>query len=310
MGRSCHIPSFAAGPQSADSYAKILVDMSVSRILLVWLLCLAGVLNAQLHLPLIKKDKDKDFKTHDPDQVADTLRSGADQQRSELANELGIMAPNASNLAAKSSAPCTSFNHVEERQVHLRTDADNAVIIAESGECDSTYLIVFDRGHKSEWRHVQTVRLYSRVQHPEISFAELVQPGVSEIVVHRETTRESGANEQENFVVLKLLHDRLVTVLDTVERMEVILPVKPSDDSDNVEQSQQSTFNMVKAAANSGAVMRILEKEVLKEKQASITLYRSWNWDPELERFRSIGSDGSDVAQWQPANKPGHQPTK
>ena len=299
--------------------------MSVLRILLVWLLCLVGVSNAQLHLRLINKDKDKDFKTHDPDQVADTLRSGADPQRSELANELAIMAPNASNLAAKSSAPCTSFNHVEERQVRLRADADNAVIIADSGECDSTYLIIFDRGRKSEWRQVQTVRLYSRVQHPEISFAELVQAGVSEIVVHRETTRESGANEQENFVVLKLLRDRLVTVLDTVERMEVTLPVKPSDDSDNVDQSQQSTFNMVKAAANTGAVMRILEKEVLKEKQTSMTLYRSWNWDPELERFRSAGSDGSDVVQWQPpkqpanktaagavqpANKPSQQPTK
>ena len=107
--------------------------------------------------------------------------------------------------------------------------------------------------------------------------------------------------------------------------MQVTLPVKPSDDSDNVEQSQQSTFNMVKATANTGAVMRILEKEVLKEKQTSITLYRSWNWDPALERFRSTGSDGSGVVQWQPpkqpanktaagaaqpANKPSQQPTK
>jgi len=265
-------------------------------------LCYGATSVAQLHLPLINKDRDKDFKTRDPDQVADTLRSGSDQQRNGVATELDIVTPNPSNLTETSGAPCTTFNHVEERRVRLRTDADNAVIVADSSECDSTYLIVFDRARKSEWKHLQTVRLYSRTQRPEISFAELVRPGASEIVVHRETTRESGAAEQENFLVLKLLHDRLVTVLDAVERMEVTVPRRTGDASDNIEQSQQSTFTMIKNAPKSGAAMRILQKELVKEQKASITLYRSWNWDPELERFRATVSDGSDVAQWQPPN--------
>ena len=213
------------------------------------------------------EEEGQGLQTHEPDAVADTLRSGNPEQRSQLATELDIMAPNFSNPSAKSDAPCVSFDRVDERQVRLRADADNAVIVADSGECDSTYLIVFDKEKKSEWRHVQTVRLSARVQHPEVSFAELVQPGISEVVVHRETTRDSGSAQQENFVILKLLHDRLVPVLDTVERYDLVMPNVPENDADNVEQSQQSTFTVVKGDAKAGPGTRILEKEVLKEKQ-------------------------------------------
>jgi hypothetical protein len=254
-------------------------------------------------VPFLKK-KDQDFKTHEPDAVAGTLRSGNPTQRSQLATELDIMAPNFSDPAAKSNAPCVSFNRVDERRVRLRADADNAVIVADSGECDSTYLIVFDKERKSEWRHVQTVRLSWHIQHPEVSFAELVQPGVSEVVVHRETTRDSGSAQQENFVVLKLLHNRLVPVLDTVERYKLVMPNRPENDADNVEQTQQSTFTVVKGDAKVGPATRILEKEVLKERKESLTLYRYWSWDPELERFRSTAYDGSKDEPAAPTAKP------
>ncbi len=267
----------------------------------VFVVYFVAVLSAQV--PFLKK-KDKEFQTHAPDAVASTLRSANPTQRSLLATELGITAPNFSDPAAKSAAPCVNFELVDERQVSLRADAENAVIIASSEECDSTYLIVFDNAKKSEWRHVQTVRLSSQVQHPEITFAELVQPGVSEIVVHHETTRNSGSAQQENFLVLKLLHDRLVPVLDTVERYDLVMPNRPENDADNVEQSQQSTFTVAKSDANTGPPTRILEKEVLKEKKVSLTLYRYWSWDPALERFRSTAYDGSDFAERLPPKKP------
>ncbi len=276
--------------------------MNWSRSFLPSLLVLALVLPVTAQFPFGKKEKE--FQTHEPDAVAGTLRSGNPTQRSQLATELNIMAPNFSDAAAKSTAPCVSFDQVNERQVHLRADAANAVIVADSGECDSTYLIVFDKEKKSEWRHVQTVRLFSRVQHPEVSFAELVQPSVSEIVVHRETTRESGSAQQENYVVLKLLHNRLVPVLDTVERYDLVMPNVPENDADNVEQTQQSTFTVVGGDAKAGPGTRILEKEVLKKKKESLTLYRYWSWDPELERFRSTAYDGSKDEQAAPPAKP------
>ena len=259
---------------------------------LVILVCFPAVSCAQL--PFLKKNKDS--KAHEPDAVFDTLRSGSAVQRSQLATELGIMTPNFSSPTAKSNAPCVNFDHVDERRVRLRTDAENVVIVASSGECDSTYIIVFDKAQKSEWHHL-AVRLAARAQPPEISFAELIQPGVSEIVVHREITRDSGSAQQENFVVLKLLHDWLVPVLDTAERVELTMPDQPENDADNVEQSQQSTFRLMKADPNSGASTRILEKEVLKQRKTNLTRYRLWSWDPELERFRSSPHDGSEIAQ-------------
>jgi hypothetical protein len=276
--------------------------MNWSRGLLLAFLVVALVMPVSAQFPFGKKDKE--FQTHEPDAVAGTLRGGDPTQRSQLATELAIMAPNPSDQAAKSNAPCVSFDRVDEHQVRLRADADNAVLVADSGECDATYLIVFDKEKKSEWRHVQTVRLSSHVQHPEVSFAELVQPGVSEVVVHRETTRESGSAQQENFVVLKMLHNRLVPVLDTVERYDLVMPNVPENDADNVEQTQQSSFAVINAQGKTGPPARILEKEVLQQQKTSFTLYRYWNWDPELERFRSTAYDGGDNAQAGPAGKP------
>ncbi len=245
-------------------------------------------------VPFLKK-KDKD--SHEPDMVVETLRSGSAAQRNQLATELGIMAPNSSSPTAKSNAQCVNFEHVDERRVRLGTDSDNAVIIAESSECDSTYIIVFGREQKSEWRHLPTLRLATRVQPPEISFAELIQPGISEIVVHREITRDTGSAQQENFVVLKLLHDRLVPVLDTVERLELTMPDRPENDADNLEQSQQSTFRQIKGDPKSGASTRILEREEFKERKTNFTRYRLWIWDPDMERFRSSPDDGSQLTQ-------------
>ena len=108
------------------------------------------------------KKKEQEFKTHVPAEVANTLRSGTAIQRNDLALELGIFAPNPSNPAAKANSPCVTFHHVEERPVTLRAGAENVVLLADSSECDSTYIVVFDKAAKSEWRHVQTVRLPSR----------------------------------------------------------------------------------------------------------------------------------------------------
>ena len=128
-----------------------------------------------------------------------------------------------------------------------------SLLLADSSECDSTYIVVFDKAPKSEWRHVQTVRLPSRAQRPEVTFAELIQPGVSEIVVHHETSRDSGSVQQENFVVLKMLHDRVEVVLDTTERSEITLANRSAAETDNLQQTQTSTFDLLKAAPNSAA---------------------------------------------------------
>jgi hypothetical protein len=251
------------------------------------------------------KKKPQEFQTHVPAEVAAMLRSGAAVKRNDLALELGIFAPNPSNAAAKSTAPCVTFHHVEERPVTLRAGSENVVLLADSTECDSTYVVIFDKAPKSEWRHVQTVRLPSRAQRPEVTFVELIQPGVSEIVVHHETSRDSGSVQQENFVVLKMLHDRIEVVLDTTERSEITLANRSGTETDNLQQSQVSTFELLKAAPNSAAIYRVFEKQVLTDNKTSITLYRVWTWDPELERFRSSPIDGGDV---KPAPPPAKKP--
>jgi hypothetical protein len=267
------------------------------------------------------KKKPQEFQTHVPADVANTLRTGTAVQRNDLALELGIFAPDPSNAATKSNAPCVTFHDVEERPVTLHVGSENVVLLADSTECDSTYIVVFDKAPKSEWRHVQTVRLPSRAQRPEVTLVELIQPGVSEIVVHHETSRDSGSVQQENFVVLKMLHDRMEVVLDTTERSELTLANRSTEETDNLQQTQTSTFELLKAAPKSAAVFRILEKQVLTDNKTTITLYRVWTWDPELERFRSSPIDGVDVkpapppakkpaAEQKPGYKSAPQPTK
>ena len=179
------------------------------------LLLLSLLSSASAELPF--KKKPQEFQTRVPAEVAHTLQEGSAVQRNDLALELGIYAPNPSSGAVKSNAPCVDFSHMDERQVKLRADAENALLIADSSVCDSTYLVIFDKAPKSEWRHVQTIRLSARTGRPEITYAELIQPGVSEILVYHEMTSESGTYSQQDFVVLKLLRDRVEVILDTTQ---------------------------------------------------------------------------------------------
>lgn len=251
------------------------------------------------------KKKQQEFTTHKPDDVAQTLRSGSPVQRNDLAMELGILAPNPSKPGTNSNSPCVTFHHVEERPVVLRAGAENVVLLADSSECDSVYVVVFDKAPKSEWRHVQTVRLPARSQRPEVTFAEVIHPGVSEILVHRETTRDSGGAQQEDFVVLKMLHDRVEVVLDATERSEITLANRTPTEADNLQQTQTSTFSLLKAGPNSAAAYRLLEKEVVIDNKTAITRYRVWSWDPELEQFRPAPFDAGDVRPTPPpAKKP------
>jgi hypothetical protein len=276
------------------------------------LLVFAFLLPASAELPVpFKKKPQQEFQTRVPADVAKTLRDGSPEQRNNLALELGIMAPNPSSDKVKSNSPCVDFTHVEEKPVTLRAGAENELLLADSSACDSLYVVVFDKAPKSEWRHVQTVRLAARTQRPEITFSELIQPGVSEILVHREVTSETGDASQQDFVVLKLLHDRVEAVLDTTEHSELTLTNRSPDNQDNLQQTQTSTFNLLKAAPNSAAQYRLLEKEVITDNKTTITRDRVWTWDPGLERFRSAPFDaGAARPVPPPAKKPAAAPAK
>lgn len=250
------------------------------------------------------KKKPQAFTTHEPSEVAHTLDEGTPAQRNDLALELGIFAPNSSKPGTNSNSPCVNFHHMESRPVKLRADADNVVLLADSTECDSTYIVVFDKAPKSEWRHVQTVRLPSRTQRPEITFIELIRPGVFEIVVHHEVSREGGSVQQENFVVLKMQHDRVEVVLDTTEHSELTLTNRSPAETDILQQTQTSTFALLKSAAKADTLFRILEKQVITDNKTTITRYLVWTWNPELERFRSSPIDAGDVKPVPPPKKP------
>jgi len=249
------------------------------------------------------KKKPQEFFTHKPEDVAKTLRNGTPVQVNDLATELGIFAPVPASSAAKPNSPCVNFTHVEEKPVVLRAGAENVVLLADSSECDSTYILVFDKAPKSEWRHVQTVRLSAHRQPPEISFVELIEPGVFEIAVHHEITLDSGSAQQENFVLLKLLGDKVEVVLDTTEHSQITLANRVPDESDDLQQTQMSTFSLLKSPPKSAAVYRIVEKEVITGNKITITRSRLWSWNPELQRFRSVPFDSGDVRP-APSKKP------
>lgn len=256
------------------------------------------------------KKKPQEFQTRKPDETAETLRNGTAVQRNDLALELGILAPNPAN-GANSNSPCVDFNHVEQRPVKLRAGAENMVLLAESTACDSLYVAVFDKAPKSEWRHVQTVRLAARTQRPEISFAELIQPGVSEILVHKELTLDSGGARQQDFVVLKIVQDRVEVVLDTTEESEITLANRSPEETNNLQQTQRSTFDLLKSPPNSAATYRLLEKQVITDNKTTITRFCVWTWDPELARFRPAPFDGGNARPAPPpAKKPAGQPAK
>ena len=94
-------------------------------------------------------------------------------------------------------------------------------------------------------------------------------------------------------------------VLDTTEQSEITLANRSAAETDNLQQTQTSTFDLLKAPPKSPAIFRILEKQVLTDNKTTVARYVVWTWDPELERFRSSPIDGGDVKPSPPpAKKP------
>ncbi|HVP50009.1 MAG TPA: hypothetical protein VMT56_02180 [Candidatus Bathyarchaeia archaeon] len=271
--------------------------------------CILAAQAVAVDLPF--KKKPQEFTTHKPEDVVATLRNGTPTQRNDLALELGILAPVPGDSAVKPNAPCVNFSHIEQRAVMLRAGAENEVLLVDSAECESTYIVVFDKAPKSEWRHVQTVRMTARAERPDITFAELIQPGVSEILVRHETTHDGGSLGQQDFGVLKLVHDHVEVVLDATEHSEITLANRDPEDTDVHQQTQVSTFDLLKAPPKSAAQYRILEKQVISDDKTTITRFVVWTWNPELERFRPAPFDGGNArpAATKPAATPGKKPT-
>lgn len=282
----------------ASGFSSIL---SAMKILWTSVLVVSLVATACGDFPF--KKKAQDFTTHTPSDVAQTLRNGTPMQRNDLALELGIYAPDPSNPAAKPNSPCVDFTHVDEHPVTLRAGAENVVLLADSSGCDSMYIVVFDIAPKEGWRHVQTVRIPARSKRPEVSFGAFIQNGIFEILVRRETTLDTTGAMQENFVLFKMLHDRMGVIFDAAEQSEITLKNQSPAETDNLRQIQTSTFSLLKSAPDSAAVYRIFEKEVLTDKQNTFTRYRVWTWDPDLERFRPAPFDGGDVKPAPPPDK-------
>src|SRR5664279_5991850 len=93
-----HCPYRRLFRESYEATQGLCCSMKIFRasVLLVYFVAVSFA-----QVPFLKK-KDQDFKTREPDAVAGTLRSGNPTQRSQLATELDIMAPNFSDPAAKS----------------------------------------------------------------------------------------------------------------------------------------------------------------------------------------------------------------
>jgi hypothetical protein len=270
---------------------------------LVYAAIVALSLTAAVFAELPFKKKPQPFTTHSPSLVAHTLSEGTAAQINDLALELGMFAANPSKPGMDSNSPCVNFSHMDSRPVALQAGKEIEMFVADSRECSSIYFVVFEKVPKSDWQHVQTVRLPAAGQRPEISFAELIQPGVSEILVHKEITLDGGGSEQQNFVILKLLGDRLEIVMDETERSELTLANRTASETDNFIQTQNSTFDLLKSPLNSPASYRLLEKQVITDNKTTITRFRVWTWDPELGRFRSAPFEGGNARPSPPARK-------
>ncbi len=201
----------ASPPGHASRTADSRVHVLAMKTLCTLVLALAVATPALADFPF--KKKPQEFTTRRPNEVAETLRSGTPVQRNDLALELGILAPGPSNSITKTRLSLCGFQPHRGASGDASSGIGKLRVARRFSACDSTYVVVFDKAPKSEWRHVQTVRLPTRSQRPAISFAELIQTGVSEILVHHEITSDSGRVTQQNFVILKMLHGRIEVVL-------------------------------------------------------------------------------------------------
>jgi len=217
------------------------------------------------------------------------LLNGTEAERSTLATTLRLVIPKWTRWKVDREIPCKTFDSVRISYVTLRPPNSQAVLQIYSSACVYTYLAVFEQRPAGQWDYVDTVPLWSKNGEPRITFESLIDIGAKELIASGCTADYGTGISQTNLIILKLFQTGLQVIFDEPEHVHYSIPAS-SGTFRGIDQSQDSAFEFTIADVKepSASVIQILERQLVRNHNVTIT--RSWLyvWLPELRIFQSV----------------------
>lgn len=234
-----------------------------------------------------------------PNEIRQVLTQGNETQKKALAKQLQLVWP-AGTRRGDGEVPCLDYEPVageappiEMHNVSLQAPETQTVLLARPHGCWYRFIVVLEKDRGGGWRRLGTVPIFDKYEEAEISFQQLIKPGESEILVCNATTDAGTGMWQRNMLILKLFPDDMRVVFDQVQRQVFAIPIVRDGQPANTDQSQESEFWLVNPGPGEQGIKDILERQVVRDHKTMIVRWRIFNWDPGLEVFLGVGTDGN-----------------
>jgi hypothetical protein len=178
---------------------------------------------------------------------------------------------------------CGTFDSVSLKHVTLEAGRSHTVLVIRSEQCWYDFVVILRRAPKGHSTLVATYPLFSKYDHPSVSFPELIGAGIHEILIGRKSVGASGTGVwQYDTLVIKLFDGRPRVIFN--QPTEANLSV-PSGKFDNTEEFQHSKWYLVPAGDPNYSRTDILEEQVACVHRTKLDRWWLHSWNPRIHSF-------------------------
>lgn len=251
-----------------------------------------------MDLPSLRAEPQSPF-LPSPSKIREILLHGGQVEKKRMVESLKLFLPRGARWGNE-QLPCLEYqtitgqaSTIELSQVVLKAPKPYTVIVAKPQDCEYQFLVVMDQIAPGRWAHLATVPILAKNWEPEISFARLIDPDESEIIVRNRTTDTGLGMHQRNITILKLFEGGLSVIFNEVEKQTFFIPITRNGEPADTEQSQESEFWLIDAEAGTQSIKNILERQVIGKGGKQIIRWRIFVWSPELKVFEGVPTEGN-----------------
>jgi hypothetical protein len=178
-----------------------------------------------------------------------------------------------------------SFDDVKIDRPALERDTSYAVLTLRSSRWTDFVIVLEHRA--AGWKLSKTFSLFSKYEHPKITFPELIEKGIHEIEIDADTLFAGTGWFQCNLVIHKLYDGVPVVIFDQPKTVRMTQPPPVGAPFEGGNQQRETTFTIVPGDPNGSSLCQIIGSEVLRQAEKTVAIYAAYVWYPSIRMFRS-----------------------
>ncbi len=228
-------------------------------------------------------------------QIKKVMLSDDEATKAVLARDLGMRNPGRGQI-------CLKFTSAEVNGVGAKSAPQVALLLRSLDRCWYDYLVVLSQSSPG-LSPIKAIPIFSHYRHSRVSFPAIFKSG-EKVVWIDEDTIDSGTGAWDiNSVILRVDDRRVWATLDEPKIVNRSVPDFTETDQ-NTEEFAVSEFTFVPVTEAASAFdsdwlsktpvnFVIAERRSLRKHSTKLTLYRLYDWDETLGKYRATAIERS-----------------